>query len=59
VSYVLPEKSNYFKPECLAFAKAFTEQVGSMPPGAEVDTDRLAASFYLLDQARKRGLIED
>jgi hypothetical protein len=59
VNYALPEKSNYFKPECLAFAKAFTEQVGSMPPGAEVDTDRLAASFYLLDQARKRGLIED
>jgi hypothetical protein len=59
VSYVLPEKSNYFKPECLAFAKAFTEQVVSIPLGAEVDTDRLAASFYLLDQARKRGLIED
>jgi hypothetical protein len=59
VSYALPEKSNYFKPECLAFAKAFTEQVVSIPLGAEVDTDRLAASFYLLDQARKRGLIED
>ena len=59
VNYALPEKSNYFKPECLSFAKAFTEQVVSIPLGAEVDTDRLAASFYLLDQARKRGLIED
>jgi hypothetical protein len=58
VNYRLPEGSNYFKPECLAFAKAFTEQVGSMPPGAEVDTDRLTASLYLLDQARKRGFIE-
>jgi hypothetical protein len=59
VNYALPEKSNYLKPECLSFAKAFTEQVVSIPLGAEVDTDRLAASFYLLDQARKRGLIED
>ena len=58
VNYALPEKSNYFKPECLAFAEAFTEQVRSMPLGAEVDTDRLTASLYLLDQARKRGLIE-
>jgi hypothetical protein len=30
-----------------------------MPVGVAVDTDRLYASFYLLDQARKRGLIED
>lgn len=58
VNYRLPEGSNYFKPECLAFAKAFTEQVASMPLGVEVDTDRLTASLYLLDQASKRGLIE-
>jgi len=55
--YRLPEKSNYFKPECLAFAKAFTEQVEGMPIGVEVDSNRLLASLYLLDQARKRGLI--
>jgi len=58
VNYALPEKSNYFKPECLAFAKAFTEQVERMPNGVEVDSNRLLASLYLLDQARKRGLIE-
>jgi hypothetical protein len=55
--YRLPEKSNYFKPECLAFAKAFTEQVEGMPIGVEVDSNRLLASLYLLDQASKRGLI--
>jgi hypothetical protein len=57
VGYSLPEKSNYFKLECLAFAKAFTEQVERMPIGVEVDSSRLSASLYLLDQARKRGLI--
>jgi hypothetical protein len=56
--YTLPEKSNYFKPECLAFAKAFTKQVAQMPNGVEVDSNRLFASFYLLDQATKRGLID-
>jgi len=58
VSYALPETSNYLKPECLAFAKGFTEQVEHMPKGVEVDTDRLYASLYLLDQATKRGLVE-
>ncbi len=57
VGYALPEKSNYFKSECLAFAKAFAEQVERMPIGIEVDSSRLLASLYLLDQARKRGLI--
>jgi len=28
-----------------------------MPIGVEVDSSRLSASLYLLDQARKRGLI--
>jgi len=57
VSYSLPEKSNYFKPECLAFAKAFTEQVERMQGAVMVDDNRLAASYYLLTEARKRGLI--
>jgi len=57
VGYALPEKSNYFKSECLAFAKAFAEQVERMPIGVKVDSSRLLASLYLLDQARKRGLI--
>jgi hypothetical protein len=57
VSYALPEKSNYFKPECLAFAKAFTEQVERMQGAVVVDDNRLAASYYLLTEARKRGLI--
>ena len=57
VSYALSEKSNYFKPECLAFAKAFTEQVERMQGAVVVDDNRLAASYYLLTEARKRGLI--
>ena len=57
VSYALPEKSNYFKPECLAFVKAFTEQVERMQGAVVVDDNRLAASYYLLTEARKRGLI--
>lgn len=56
VSYALPEKSNYFKSECLAFAKAFTEQVELMKGAVVVDDNRLAASYYLLSEARKRGL---
>lgn len=57
VGYSLPEKSNYFKPECLAFAKAFTDQVEQMRGEVVVDNSRLAASYYLLTEARKRGLI--
>ncbi len=57
VNYALPEKSNYFKSECLAFAKAFTEQVERMQGAVVVDDNRLAASYYLLTEARKRGLI--
>lgn len=57
VNYALPEKSNYFKSECLAFAKAFTEQVERMKGTVVVDDNRLAASYYLLTEARKRGLI--
>ena len=57
VNYRLPEGSNYFKPECLFFAKSFTEQVGQMQGTFIVDNNRLAASYYLLAEARKRGLI--
>lgn len=57
VGYALPEKSNYFKPECLAYAKAFTDQVERMQGAVVVDDSRLAASYYLLTEARKRGLI--
>ena len=58
VGYKLLNASNYFEPECLAFAAAFTRQVEQMPPGAEVDSVRLMASFYLLNEARQKGLIE-
>jgi hypothetical protein len=57
VNYTIAERSNYFKPECLAFAKAFTEQVEHMRGAFTVDDNRLAASYYLLAEARKRGLI--
>jgi hypothetical protein len=56
-NYRLPEGSNYFKPECLFFAKSFTDQVGQMQGTFIVDNNRLAASYYLLAQARQRGLI--
>ena len=56
-SYMLPDKSNYFKAECLAFAKAFTEEVERMQGTVTVDNNRLAASYYLLSEARRRGLI--
>jgi hypothetical protein len=56
-NYTLPEGSNYFKPECLFFAKSFTDQVGQMQGTFIVDNNRLAASYYLLAVARQRGLI--
>lgn len=57
-NYAVPEGSNYFKPECLSFAKSFTQQVEQMQSTFIVDNNRLAASYYLLIEARNRGLIE-
>ena len=58
-TYALPEGSAYLKPECLAYAKAFYDDVERMPPGAEVDSMRLMAATYLLSEARKRGYADD
>jgi hypothetical protein len=58
-TYALPEGSAYLKPECLAYAKAFYDDVERMPPGAEVDSMRLMAATYLLAEARKRGYADD
>lgn len=56
-TYTLPDKSPYFKPECLAYAQAFYDQVANLPGGAEVSSEHMMAAVYLLSEARKRKLI--
>lgn len=50
--------SVYFDPECLAYAVDFTKQVRMLPKEAEVDTQMLMASLYLISEARRRAVAD-